>query len=529
MTPDPDLKDAATPPDPGTGEVVVPVLAEQLRVSHRWVETGQAMRVRKLVREQRRDVELPTWREEVSVERVPIDRVIEAPVSVRHEGEVLVIPVVEERLIVHTERVLREELRITRRRIAESRVEAVTLRHEVAGVERFDTASSSWREIDAGSAAQPPAAPHRVPQAEAPSQATVAGPFPSHPRPRSTIMYTVIGAFDDRQSAQRTVDSLVARGISRDCIDLQARPDTLDPTASVTSTSIGSESATRHDDEGFFAGVRHFFASLFGTEDDRQVGIYSEAIRRGSTIVTVDARDESEAERAAEVMRDQGGIIDLDERSRDWGTAHAATGGTAGAMAAQALTDQDRIAPTAATNRERMQGDARTEDGREVVMPVVQEEVKVGKRAVEQGGVRVVRRVTETPVSELVRLREERARVERRPADREASTADLENFREGSVEVRERSEQPVVEKVARVVEEVVVGKEVNERTERVEDKARRTDVEIDRLARQADDTLARATGDVHDEDDALMRTPNTTPRTGERGRTQTASETRRKT
>jgi stress response protein YsnF len=80
-----------------------------------------------------------------------------------------------------------------------------------------------------------------------------------------------------------------------------------------------------------------------------------------------------------------------------------------------------------------------------------------------------------------------------------------------------------------VVEEVVVGKEVDERTERVDDKVRRTDVEIDRLARQADGALGRATGDAHDEEDQLARTPNTTPRTGERGRAQTPSETRRKT
>jgi len=56
-----------------------------------------------------------------------------------------------------------------------------------------------------------------------------------------------------------------------------------------------------------------------------------------------------------------------------------------------------------------------------------------------------------------------------------------------------------------------------------------TDVEIDRLARQADDTLSRATGDAYDADDELMRTPNTTPPAGDRGRAQTPSESRRKT
>ena len=146
-------------------------------------------------------------------------------------------------------------------------------------------------------------------------------------------------------------------------------------------------------------------------------------------------------------------------------------------------------------------------------MPVVQEEARIGKRAVERGGVRVLRRVTATPVSELVRLREERARVERRSVDREATPAELDSFREDSIEVRERTEEPVVEKVARVVEEVVVGREVGERTEKVDDSVRRTEVEVEKLAQDADRRLERATGDdwVGDEDQQVGGGPNPPP------------------
>jgi hypothetical protein len=342
----------------------------------------------------------------------------------------------------------------------------------------------------------------RVPQAEAPSKAPVAGPSsPTQPRPRTPIMYTVIGAFEDRKAAQRTVDQLLLRGFARESIDLQARPDTLDPTASTTSTAVDRDvDLRRNQDDGFLAGVRHFFASLFGADEERQVGIYSEAVRRGSTLVVVDARDQAEADRAAAAMREMGGTIDLDERSAAWraegsdaAKPHAATGGTAGAMAAQALADEERIAPTAQRNHERS-NDALTDAERrrlagsaadEDLRPVAQQEVKIGERAVEQGGVRVLRRVTETPVSELVRQREERA----------------------------RTEEPVVEKVARVVE----------------DKLRRTDVEIDRMARKADEELGRATGDEYNAEDEPMRSSDATPRTGERGRAPTPSETRRKT
>jgi uncharacterized protein (TIGR02271 family) len=113
----------------------------------------------------------------------------------------------------------------------------------------------------------------------------------------------------------------------------------------------------------------------------------------------------------------------------------------------------------------------------ETTIPVVEEELKVGKREVERGGVRVESRVTETPVEEQVHLREEHVHVERRPVDR--PIGDAENlFREGSVEVTEKAEQAVVAKEARVVEEVVVGKEVGERTETVRDTLRRTDVDV---------------------------------------------------
>jgi uncharacterized protein (TIGR02271 family) len=113
----------------------------------------------------------------------------------------------------------------------------------------------------------------------------------------------------------------------------------------------------------------------------------------------------------------------------------------------------------------------------ETTIPVVEEELQVGKREVERGGVRVESRVEETPVTEEVQLREERVHVERRPVDRPVTDTDK-AFREGTLEVTERAEEAVVSKSARVVEEVVVGKEVEEHTETVRDTLRRTDVDV---------------------------------------------------
>ena len=113
-------------------------------------------------------------------------------------------------------------------------------------------------------------------------------------------------------------------------------------------------------------------------------------------------------------------------------------------------------------------------------MPVVEEELRVGKREVERGGVRVESRVEERPVEKEVRLQEEHVRVERRPVDRPVGDAEG-LFKEGTIEVTERAEVPVVAKEARVVEEVVVNKEVGERTETVRDTVRRTDVNVEEV------------------------------------------------
>jgi len=127
---------------------------------------------------------------------------------------------------------------------------------------------------------------------------------------------------------------------------------------------------------------------------------------------------------------------------------------------------------------------SRMVEDREAVLPVIEEELQVGKREVETGGVRVTNRVTETPVEGQVSLREEHVNVERRPVNRPVSDADAVAFREGTIEVSEKAEQAVIGKQARVVEEVVIDKQATERTQTVRDTVKRTDVEVEDLTRQ---------------------------------------------
>jgi stress response protein YsnF len=226
---------------------------------------------------------------------------------------------------------------------------------------------------------------------------------------------------------------------------------------------------------------------------EEEAGYYAEGVRRGGTLVTVRADDHG-VDRAVAVM-ERHNAVDVDQRAAYWRQGgwtgytpearpytaeeigrerdlYRNTPGVERAGASAAATGAQAAAQSHAPRG------TSPVSGEETTIPVVEEDVRVGKRAVERP-VRVYTRVTEKPVEEHVQLREERVRVERRPADRPASTADRDAFREGTIEVTETREEPVVAKQARVVEEVAVRKDVGERTETVRDTARRTDVEVE--------------------------------------------------
>ena len=120
-----------------TDEVVVPVVAEEVEVGKRRVETGK-VRVRKTVKTTEQVVDQPLIHEQVEVERVAVNRVLDAPVGPRQEGDTLIVPLLEEVLVVEKRLMLREEIRITRRRTEHQSAQTVTLRREDATVERVD-------------------------------------------------------------------------------------------------------------------------------------------------------------------------------------------------------------------------------------------------------------------------------------------------------------------------------------------------------------------------------------------------------
>jgi uncharacterized protein (TIGR02271 family) len=210
-------------------------------------------------------------------------------------------------------------------------------------------------------------------------------------------------------------------------------------------------------------------------EDDSHM--YAEGVRRGGSLVIARLDDDS-VDRGLEIMSNYR-PVDIDDRGSQWRTeGWTRYDESAGPYTGSGLTQAAAaMRDTNETTSANLTGASRTGD--ETVIPIVEEQLSVGKREVERGGVRVRSYVVETPVEETVRLRDETVNVERRRVDRPASDVTADAFRERTIEVTETDEEAVVAKTARVTEEVVISKDVTERTERVADTVRRTEVDVE--------------------------------------------------
>lgn len=121
---------------------VLPVSEEQIEIGRRVVESG-AVRIRKQVDSVPVAIDDVETKEEVSVQRVPVGRVVDAPLGVRQEGDVTIVPVLEERLVKQW--VLVEEIHLTRSRREVPVQHEVSVRRESVVVERRDAETGAWR------------------------------------------------------------------------------------------------------------------------------------------------------------------------------------------------------------------------------------------------------------------------------------------------------------------------------------------------------------------------------------------------
>ena len=132
-----DVGEQSQPSDPARQEHVIPVLAEELVVEKRAVQTG-GVRVHRHLLEHNEVVELPLLKEHLEVRRVVIDREVDGPLPVRRDGDTTIIPIVEEVLVVEKRYRLKEEVHVTRWVREEFHREVVTLQRQEAEIEEFD-------------------------------------------------------------------------------------------------------------------------------------------------------------------------------------------------------------------------------------------------------------------------------------------------------------------------------------------------------------------------------------------------------
>ena len=189
---------------------------------------------------------------------------------------------------------------------------------------------------------------------------------------------------------------------------------------------------------------------------------YEGRINDGGVFVSVDTSDAAiSADSAREILQRNGG--------HSSGSARSETGSGFAAHAGESRSSAQGSSEAAGRTVE------------EERIPVLEEQLQVGKREVERGGVAVHSHVVEQPVHEQVTLREEHVSVERRPVNEtlggaEARADDL--LRERTITMTETAEEAVVAKQAQVREEVVVRKTAEERTENIQDSVRRTEVDV---------------------------------------------------
>jgi uncharacterized protein (TIGR02271 family) len=361
-------------------------------------------------------------------------------------------------------------------------------------------------------------------------------------RRRTLVMAkTIVGLFDDFTTAQRVVQELVDAGVGRTDISIvandakgeykQYRADGssaaegagagavgggvlggvlgllvgvgalaipgIGPVlaAGPLAAALGTAGASTLVGAGVGAATGGLIGGLIGLGiPEEDANMYAEGVRRGGTLVTAKVSDDM-ADRAAQIM-EADGTVDIDTAGATW----RQSGWNGFDMNAKPYSASDiesfRTARPTSTA-------ARTETQRrdlkegEEVLPVIEEELQVGKRQVQRGGVRVHTSLEETPVEEQVTLHREKVNVERRPVDRPVSDADT-AFKEQSFELTETDEEAVVSKQARVIEEVIVNKEVQEHTETVRDTVRRQDVHVHE---QGDERAVNASGyDAYDAD-----------------------------
>ncbi len=254
---------------------------------------------------------------------------------------------------------------------------------------------------------------------------------------------TVVGLYDDHRVANDVIETLDDQGFDRSNIHVESHR------SEQSAHAFGDDLAAELTSRGVPREDTHF---------------YAEGVRRGGTFILLDVPDD-QVDTVTDVMNEYR-PVQVQQRREAWQE--------------QGYTGYDPDAERYSEEETRAERERYSSDDEEDTISIVEEEVRIGKRSVERGGVRIHSHVREEDVEEQVTLRDEEIDVERREVNRELSAEEAEDaFQERDIEMTETDEEAVVDKKARVTGEVTARKRSQDRTETVHETARKTQVDVE--------------------------------------------------
>ena len=308
----------------------------------------------------------------------------------------------------------------------------------------------------------------------------------------------VFGLYNSSNDAQETIDHLKDEGFNRSDIELIEHSD-------------------KKEDQGFFKRV---FSSDGGGEDldpddlsemglsRADADFYTQAVKDGCSLLIVQCEDDDTGHARQILANSNLSDYGIPPSRREEASAHTSHERESSlshpSPSREEPADEGTVTPmaerddleTSLQSRETRESEAYA--GSEVSgeseqtdkIQAVEEELHVGKRKVESGGVRVSTEVSEEDVEEQVELKREELDVQRRDVDRPAEAHEG-TFQEETYEFTETREEPVVEKQARVKEEVIVDRDVQTTTETIRENLRRQNIKIEDLYSMAGEDSGR--------------------------------------
>jgi uncharacterized protein (TIGR02271 family) len=305
----------------------------------------------------------------------------------------------------------------------------------------------------------------------------------------------IVAVFDNDAAASAAARELEGAGISASAIRKYSASEAGSAGTTQGTYTSGATTGTtteRQSGSGFWAwllGEEGPATNTSSYEADRD--IYDRRVGAGNVVLSITLNDDSQIQRAMSIVESHD-PLEIDERTDESDTMSSTTSGmaasTTGREFSSSAVAQPGVAGMQTTSRTAgVAADQRVERAdKDEKISLSEEQLNVGKRTVDRGTTRIRRYVVETPVEREVNLHSERVTIERRKPTGDAGAPGAGAFEERVVEVRETEEVPVVEKTARVAEEVLVHREATERVEKVRDTVRREEVDVTRDGKMPD-------------------------------------------